>query len=245
MRYSTFPLGKLAAISALAVAVSACSLSIGDDKSETPVAGKTVTGKSFDKVLQSGPDTVIIEVGDTPAWTVEADAETLEKMAISVDGDELKIGRKGSLFSWSDGSGAATIRVTMPLLKEFSMAGSGDATIAEMTADTARISIAGSGDVSVAKLDVSQLEIDIGGSGSASLAGAAKIMAINLAGSGDIQAAKLKVDDAKVAIAGSGSVDFASDGAVDAAIMGSGSVNVSGKAKCSEASMGSGELTCG
>lgn len=248
MNISPFFSRKALAATVLAFSLSACSLSIGGDDADEPVAGETVTGQSFDRVLQAGPDKVVITVGKTPGWTIEADADTLKEMRVAVDDGELKIRRKGSgVFNWSsdNGEGIATVRVTMPVLREFSMAGSGDTDIAEMTGESAEIGIIGSGSVKVAKVAVSRLEIDIAGSGDAMLAGSAQNADITIAGSGDVIGEKMRVDRAEVSVAGSGNVSFASDGEVDATIMGSGNVNVSGKAKCKTESMGSGDVVCG
>ncbi|MEO1046321.1 MAG: head GIN domain-containing protein [Pseudomonadota bacterium] len=245
MRKFPSTLLRISIAATAALGLSACSLSIGDDDDgEAPVAGETVTSGSFDEVKQAGPDKVVIVPGDTASWTVDADADTVEKMRISVDDGVLKIRRKNEMFGWVSSGDIATVRVTMPVLRRFTSAGSGAADIAEMTGDSGEIAIAGSGSVSVDKIDVSRLELDIAGSGKAALAGTAERMELSLAGSGDVSGKQLKVDRADVSVAGSGDVDFASDGEVEANIAGSGNVTVTGSAKCTSRAMGSGEISC-
>ncbi|WOE75246.1 head GIN domain-containing protein [Alterisphingorhabdus coralli] len=246
MRNVPFTLFKAAMVAGTAIGLSACSLTIGDDDdAAAPTGGETVTGEAFDSIALSGPDDVIVSAGETASWTVEGDAETLEKLRIRVDGGELKIRRSNNVMQWGKGDGKAIIKVTMPVLKRFSLAGSGDGEVAEMVGDSGEIDLAGSGAISVAKVALERLEVDLAGSGDVVLAGEAQQLEVSMAGSGDVEAAKLKADTVEVSVAGSGDVEIASDGEVDASIAGSGSITVSGKAKCTSDSVGSGKLTCG
>ncbi|MEM1132337.1 MAG: head GIN domain-containing protein [Pseudomonadota bacterium] len=237
---------KTAMVATAAFALSACSLTIGDDEEDAkPTEGETVTGENFDSIALAGPDDVVVVTGETPGWTVEGDAETVEKLRISVKDGVLKIRRTNNVLEWGTGDGKATVRVTMPALREFSLAGSGNGDVAEMIGDKGEISIAGSGAVSVGKVELSRLEIDIAGSGSAALAGTSEKLEISIAGSGDVLGEELSANQAEVSIAGSGDAKFASDGEVEASVAGSGDIVVTGDAKCTSKSLGSGEIDCG
>lgn len=188
----------------------------------------------------AGPDSVVVTEGTEFAVTIDGDPDAVEAVRFDRDGETLEIGRDTDIF---DGSGKATIRVTMPAPRELAIAGSG-AIEADTMASEAEIGIAGSGDVKVTQITADKLDVSIAGAGDVSTAGTAKELEISIAGSGSAQLADLKADTVDISIAGSGDIELASDGTVNASIAGSGDIVVTGNATCSLDAAGSGNLTC-
>ena len=203
--------------------------------SELDLSGEAPTGLEL-----AGPDTVVVTEGSEFAVTVDGDPDAVEAVRFDREGETLEIGRDTDVF---DGSGKATIRVTMPAPRELGIAGSG-AIEADTMASDAEIGIAGSGDIKVTQITADRLEVNIAGAGDVSTAGTAKELEISIAGSGSAELAELKADTVEISIAGSGDIDLASDGTVKASIAGSGDINVVGNATCSLDAAGSGSLNC-
>ncbi len=192
------------------------------------------------EIALTGPDDVLLSVGDTLDIKVEGDDDVLEDLRFRRDGDTLKIGRESD---WGDSRGKAIIRITMPPPRGISLAGSGNLDT-EALAKSAEISIAGSGKVDIDTIAADDLDISIADAGSLSGKGTATELDISIAGSGDIEFAEVKADNVEISIAGSGDIALASDGKVDASIAGSGDVIVTGNATCNSSSVGSGNVVC-
>ncbi|HVR90035.1 MAG TPA: head GIN domain-containing protein [Novosphingobium sp.] len=244
MKFAKFArvLAPVAAM-ALATALSACdgahfSINGEDGKklSELDMSGTAPT-----ELVLAGPDAVNVTQGDKLAITVDGDEELAKQMRFTLKDGALGIMRKDG--KWGGDDGRVTVNVTMPALRELTLAGSGKITAAALTKD-AQITIAGSGEVDTPTVAADSLKIDVAGSGSYRAGGTVRELKLTVAGSGNAEMPTLKVDSAKLTIAGSGSARFASDGNVSADIMGSGSIYVTGRATCKVSSMGSGKLVC-
>ncbi len=234
----------LAPIAALAAGmlVSGCdnvNVSIGD-KEGVPLAELDMSGEAPDKLVLAGPDRILVSQGEALDIAVSGDDRAVEALRFSLDDGSLGIMREKN--SWKDG-GTATVRVTLPSLREIVLAGSGDIRAANL-AGASSVTIAGSGAVAVDEVDAEALDVNVLGSGKFSAAGRAGRLDLNIAGSGASEMHGLEVGSADVNIAGSGDAEFASDGKIEAKIMGSGTVSVIGQADCTVTSMGSGKLRC-
>ena len=226
----------------LGLAVSGCdgvNISINDTDG-VPLSELHMSGDAPTKIVMAGPDSVVVTEGKTLSIDVEGDDDVVESMRFTLEDGTLGIMREKN--SWS-GKGTATVRVTMPLPEEVTIAGSGTADIPGLAKD-AEITIAGSGKANVAKIDADRLEITIAGSGDLTAAGSAKRLDLTIAGSGNGAMDDLEVGDAEISIAGSGKAAFASDGKVEASVVGSGNVTVYGSADCEISAVGSGKLNC-
>lgn len=232
------PVVALAAIGAL----TACK---GGDlrfngKEGVPLADLDLTGPAPNEVVLLGPDTVLIEPGETLAVRVEGDPAAAGQLRFALGDGTLGILRD------RDGaapSGTATVHVTMPAPGKLVLAGSGRMRAAAV-APQAEVSIAGSGTLETPAIEARRLEVGLAGSGTYIASGTTDDLELSIAGSGSGNLAGLKAARAEINVAGSGDATFASDGAVDARIMGSGTVTVRGSARCTVKSMGSGKLVC-
>ncbi len=230
-----------AAALALGATLGGCNMNFdaasfeGVPLSELDLGGDAPTGLEL-----AGPDSVVVTDGAEFAVTIDGDPDAVEAVRFDRDGETLEIGRDTDIF---DGSGKATIRVTMPAPRELGIAGSGAIEADTMAAD-AEIGIAGSGDVKIASIDADSLEVSIAGNGDVTTSGTADNLEISIAGSGNAKFAELKAETVDISIAGSGDIELASDGTVNASIAGSGDIRVTGNATCSMDAAGSGTMTC-
>ncbi|MEL6530929.1 MAG: head GIN domain-containing protein [Pseudomonadota bacterium] len=226
---------------AAAAMLGGCNMNFNMSNFEgVPLAELDMSGDAPTALELAGPDSVVITEGAEFAVTIDGDPDAVEAVRFDRDGETLEIGRDTDVF---DGSGKATIRVTMPAPRELGIAGSGAIEAATM-ASNAEVGIAGSGDVSIARIEAESFEVSIAGNGDVTTSGTAENLDISIAGSGNAQFADLKADTVDISIAGSGDIEVASDGTVNASIAGSGDIRVTGNATCSVDAAGSGSLTC-
>ncbi len=228
-----------AALVLASMGLSGCFTSLNEVPG-VPLSEFDMSGSAPTEIALSGPDKVILTVGETLDITVEGGSGTEDLRFDLSDDDTLRIGREGD---WLAGSQPATIRVTMPAPREISLAGSGSID-APTLASEAEVDIAGSGTVSIAEIASQRLEISMAGSGDLKAAGKTDRLKVSIVGSGDIDLAALTADKVEISIAGSGDIALASDGVVTASIAGSGDIKVTGNAKCTLKSAGSGTLDC-
>lgn len=233
----------LAPVAALVAgaALTGCDIDMqyGEGKG-VPLAELDRSGDPPDEIVLAGPDTVIIETGETFDVDLSGDAGAVEALRFHREDSALAISRERDS---GKSLGTATVRVTVPSLTAMVLAGSGSMVADRMTG-SADVTIAGSGSAKVARLDAEKLDMTIAGSGDFEASGKADSLDMTVAGSGSGRMRGLKVDRADVTIAGSGDAEFASDGRVEASIVGSGDVTVTGSATCEVSAMGSGKLRC-
>lgn len=236
-------------IAAMAMVPAACSRESASDKDRgsdaaapaDPAAWAALSG--FTGIEVTGPDNVIVTRGDFSV-TADGDAKILDRLDIRVKGDTLEIGRRKRFgVSWSDDRGA-TIRVSMPTIRNVEATGSGNVDVDRADGESFTADLTGSGNIKVAAAKLRSLKAQITGSGDLAVAGAAEAVDVSVTGSGDFSGNALKAGRGEVSILGSGNAGFASDGPVDISILGSGDVTVKGKAQCKQSIMGSGEARC-
>jgi hypothetical protein len=199
-----------------------------------------VTG--FRQVDLRGSDDVIVRVG--PAFSVVATgpAAVVEALTATLNGDTLRVGRKGS-WTFRSNKGA-TIIVTLPVLTGAFVSGSGDMKVSPVRAPRFAAAVAGSGDLTLARLDTEQADLSIAGSGDLTAAGRAARANLSIAGSGDLDAGALETATLSASVAGSGDLNARATGTASASIVGSGDITVHGPARCTVSKVGSGEVHC-
>lgn len=233
----------LAPIAALAAGamLTGCNvdMQIGDGKG-VPLAELDKSGEAPSEIVLAGPDTVLINQGDTFEITVSGDERAVEALRFHRDEETLAISRDKDSGT---NIGKATVRVTVPSLTAMVMAGSGTIE-ADRMGGKAEVTIAGSGSIKVAEMSADSFELTIAGSGDFEAAGTASNLEVTVAGSGAGKMRDLKADNAEVTVVGSGGAEFSSDGDVEASFVGSGDVTVHGSATCTVSAVGSGKLRC-
>jgi hypothetical protein len=195
----------------------------------------------FDKVALSGSMDVSVRTG--PGFSVVATGkpDELERLRITVEGGELRIGMKSG--SWSGSS--PDIAVSLPRLNGARISGSGDMVIDSAVSDSFALAVSGSGDLKLAAFRGGNMAIAISGSGDISVAGSCAAVKIAVSGSGDVSAGQLACKTADIAVRGSGNVLASASTSANVAVVGSGDVVVSGRAACTVSKTGSGNVRCG
>ena len=117
------------------------------------------------------------------------------------------------------------VRITVPDLAGYDVAGSGDAKITGLKGKSFVASISGSGDVTAS--------------------GSADHVEASISGSGDIDLKNVKSRNAEVSVTGSGDIAVSASEKLDASIAGSGSVTYYGNPQVSKSVVGSGEVSKG
>jgi hypothetical protein len=227
--------------------LGACNFSA--DAKEAETSGQRVERNfdvaGFDRVALAGPHNVVVTVGGAHSVRAEGDSKLIERLEVTVEGGELKIGSKQRTnIGWSSNRQALTIYVTAPTLAGAAVAGSGDLKVDRVEGKSFAASIGGSGNIDLASVKVEEAAFAIGGSGNIKAVGTAGTSAASIGGSGDLDLGQLATRQSKVSIAGSGNVSARASEAADISIVGSGDVTVAGGAKCTVSKMGSGDARC-
>ena len=241
----------------MALTTSACAYMDGDEEQRaeneagaiagTPAGGtgetttRTYAASGFSGIVAAGSDKIEVTRGDAFAVSAVGTPEVLDRLIIQIKGKNLEIRRRSG--TWS-GTGSATIRVTMPVLDEVTVAGSGDVIADRLSGDSVDVTVAGSGNVRFAAVEVRKLELTIAGSGKVEASGTAEEIEATIAGSGDIVAPALTATRAEISIAGSGNIAMAVTGNAEVSTIGSGNVTLTGGATCTHDKMGGGEVNC-
>lgn len=239
--------GRFALLAASALALSGCWMIDIDGRDDDSIVGQAQTSgarsyaaSGFDEILLAGSDNVTVRRGNRFSVVATGPAATLDNLVIRVDGDSLDIRRRRG----SNDSPSAMVTVTLPTLKELTVAGSGTADVDRIDGRRADVTIAGSGSARIAAVAATRLELTVAGAGSLSAAGRAERIDANIAGSGSITAPTLTASRADITVAGSGNAAFAVNGPVDVTMLGSGDVTLTGGARCTTRNMGSGAVRC-
>jgi hypothetical protein len=206
-----------------------------------PVAG------AFDKIALAGSPNVVVTVGPAASVRAEGDAAILDRLEITNDNGQLRIGLRsntGSWFSWNSHH-RLTVHVTVPALAAASIEGSGDMRIDRVQGPAFAASVTGSGDMNVAALTADQASFTVTGSGDISAAGRARQASASVTGSGDLRLAQLETETATIALAGSGGIGLRATQTAAIDLRGSGDVNIAGPARCTISKSGSGDVRCG
>lgn len=197
------------------VAITACAQTNGNTSSSSADL------RGFEGIALGISADVYVSQGDYNV-EVTGPAESVERIALNVNGGTLGIGSKRGKRSWS--SKGVKVQVTMPNLAAISIGGSGD------------VKVKGAFD------NMDELSISIGGSGDVDVAGKAKSIEVSVAGSGDVDASGVDADRAEVSIAGSGNVKVGHVEKLKVSIAGSGDVYHKGNPSVKKSVVGSGNI---
>lgn len=217
--------------------------------------------EKFSKVSIALNSKVYVIQGPEYKLDIQADDETLEKIKVEFEGDELNIECKhGSKIEQP-----VLITITAPELNAMSIAGSADLFI-EKSYETKEmdLSIAGGGSMTLNKLMVEKVSSSVAGSGklimndleatkvTGSVAGSGDVQIsgskagesedFSIAGSGNIDASEFESSEVIIEIAGSGDCKVFASKKLQASIAGSGSVWYKGNPQIEKEVAGSGRV---
>jgi len=235
---------------AITLAAAAGSLAAcGEARSEDagPETERTYQVGNFDRIQVAGPYDVDVRTGANPGVRAQGAERGIERLVVEVRGSELRIHpqKRGAFnFGWSKAH-KVRLTVTVPAIREATIAGSGGIRVDRVQGESFSGQIAGSGDLALGEVEVADLKLGIAGSGEATVrAGRAGRAQFEIAGSGDINAGGVQAETATISIAGSGNVRGNASGSADVRIAGSGDVEITGGARCTISRQGSGNVRC-
>jgi putative autotransporter adhesin-like protein len=235
-----------AALVSTLLAATACHA--GGNAEETRAAARRdFQVGAFDRIALAGSPDVVVTVGGAVSVRAEGDADTVDRLEITSEGGQLRIGLRngsGSWFRWGHHRGV-TVHVTVPSLAAASITGSGDMRIDRVEGPRFAGAITGSGDMNVAALAVGEAEFSVTGSGDIAAAGRAQRASATVVGSGDLRLGGLETANATLSVAGSGDIGIRATETAAVEIRGSGDVTVAGPAHCTISKSGSGDVRCG
>ena len=202
--------------------------------------------RDFTKVALAGPDHVVVRQGAAFSVTVAGDERALARLEMTVRDETLEIGRKHDWRSILPGKdGGATITVTLPALREATLAGSGDMRVDQLTGREVEASVTGSGGLVIARIQADSVDLETSGSGTLTASGQVREADLSVTGSGGIAASGLAARTAELSLVGSGDAQLRVDDRASVSIVGSGDATISGTATCAVSRTGSGAVRCG
>ncbi|MES3154794.1 GIN domain-containing protein [Sphingomonas faeni] len=215
-----------------------------------PVASRTESVGSFDRLRVEGPFEVRVTIG-SPRATITGDPRVTEGVAVRIDGTTLSV-RKGT-GGWGEqprgggngGGGPIVVTLSTPGLVSASVAAGGRLTIARMRGMKVDVTVSGNGSLALAAADTDQLNATLIGTGQMTLAGRAARARLIASGPGAIDATGLTVNDLIVHLDGVGEVKAAARYTAQVTSSGLGTVTVAGNAKCRVDAAAGGPVVCG
>ena len=161
----------------------------------------------FSAVEMRGAAKVIVTVGPAQSVVVEADPQVIDRITTDVHDNTLVIDRKGHWWqAWVDGH--VTVRIAVPKLSSFALAGAGDIEISGLNGGTSAFSISGTGNMKAS--------------------GALDRANIAVSGAGNVDFSGVPADAASVAVNGTGSVTVQARHELNAVVNGVGSISYDG-----------------
>ncbi len=189
--------------------------------------GKSYAPGPFSRLEVDGVAKVSLTQSDKDQVFVRGNAETQERVEVSLSGGKLMIHTAGNWKFWRKDPLVVDVQMREPLA--IVLSGASDLQ-ASGPIKTPRLSvdISGAADVRLDAVDTGELRFDISGAGDGRLAGRTGMLVITLSGTGKIKAEDLKANAAKVSISGAGGARLWVTDMLNASISGIGDVDYFG-----------------
>jgi len=238
-----------AAVSILALATLACSISIPfRSESVTPsgnIITETRTVSAFDRIEVSTIGEMTIIQGKTESLVIEADDSIMPYIETNVSGNKLTIGFKDNVslnFNLNGTSPTLNYTLTVKDLTSLSISGLASVDCHSLETNDLSILISGGGNVDIDSLMTDILSVDISGLGDVTLDGQVNSQDVNISGAGSYQGGDLMSATASVNLSGLGDATMWVTDNLDVFISGAGSVNYYGSPSISQDISGLGDL---
>ncbi len=192
-----------AVVGVVALTTTACRVDL--DLGQVVTRDFDVT--EFDEVEVDSAFEVIIEVGEEPSVQVDVHEEVEDRLRVTQDGDRLRVGFDGGLFSTS---GDLEVRITTPSLTAVDFDGAVDAEITGIDAD--------------------RFEVDVDGASRVEGRGSVGVLVIDADGASRADFDAVSADRAEVDADGASSIDVAGADRVEGRADGASSISVGDEA---------------
>ncbi|MDR1463201.1 MAG: DUF2807 domain-containing protein [Azoarcus sp.] len=193
-----------------------------------------------------GVSRVVIEtVGDLQVrpgaearLTIEAEAEVLQELDISIQEDTVFLCSKGNIKTRH----AVKFVTVLPRLQSLSSRGSGDATVGAFDGKQLDIELGSSGNIALDGVKAEQLTLHVAGSGHIDATGRGDTLRAEISGSGEIRAEGYVVIRAEAKIGGAGEIRLHASESLDAVIDGAGNIRYTGSPAVTQSISGAGSI---
>lgn len=200
----------------------------------------------FDRVVVEGPYVVRLVTGRPSAATASGHRGALDRLALDVTGQTLRIRRNRNQWVGSSGvQGPVMIELATRTLRSARLIGPSELTIDRVAGLRVDLSVEGSGRMNVAGISADNLVFGLFGSGRLELAGRSGTVRADIQGSGDVVAAELRAETLTVTSATSGNVALAAVRSATVNALGLGTITVAGRPACTVRGPGAELVRCG
>ena len=211
----------------------------GTIKGEGEVIKKEINLDAFQGVALSFAGDVVLTQGSPQKVVIEGQANIIDNIRKVVKDGVWNITNEQNVRE----AKPVTVYITIPTLKEASLAGSGNIRSTSKFAglNDLDINVSGSGSITLSG-EAKSTDTAISGSGDVSLDGSTQAHDSAMSGSGNVHAEKFTSSSCEVSIAGSGDAEVFVNGPLKTAISGSGDVRYAGDANVTAKVSGSGSV---
>ena len=201
----------------------------------------------FDRVIVEGPYVVRLVTGRPSAASAQGTRDALDRVAIDVQGQMLRIRRNRNFWGGAPGADAGTVTVELATrsLRSARLIGPARLDLQGARGLNVELSVEGSGDLRAAGVDADHLSLALLGSGRLDVAGVARMLNGSFQGTGDIVAVNLRAGQAVIATTTSGAVALTVNGPATITANGLGNVGILGRPVCTVSGVAADQVRCG
>ena len=210
-------------------------------------AERSYSVTDFDRIIVEGPYIVRVTSGRSTTARASGTREALERLAIDVTGQTLRIrrDRTGERSGNAVQAGPVTIELTSRTLRSARLIGPGSLDVDRAEGLRVELAVQGSGRLRATGIAADALSVGLLGSGRIDVTGTAETLRATVDGTGDVDGSGLRADNATLVTNTLGTVTFAVSREVNVSAMGLGDVVISGRPSCNVNGPGAGQVSCG
>lgn len=190
--------------------------------------------EDFERLIVEGPYIVRLRSGRASSAVATGGQAALDRVAIDVTGQTLRIRRNVSAWGGNPGTQdmPLTIELTTRTLRSARLVGSATLDIEGAEGLRLDFSVEGGGRLRVANVRADNLALGVAGSGKLEVTGTAEVLQVGIHGTGDLDAAGLRAENARLSTATTGTVrvEVTRTATIDAT--GLGTVEILGSGDC-------------
>lgn len=210
-------------------------------------AERTYSVTDFDRIIIEGPYVVRLVIGRSTSARASGSREALERLAIDVTGQTLRVrrNRTGERSGNSVQAGPVTIELTARTLRSARLIGPGTLDVERAEGLRVELAVQGSGRLRATSIAADALSLGLLGSGRIEVAGTAETLRATVDGTGDLDGSALRAKTANIVTNTLGTVAMGVSREATVSAMGLGNVNISGRPTCNVSGPGAGQVSCG
>lgn len=210
-------------------------------------AERSYSVTDFDRIIVEGPYIVRVTSGRSTTARASGSNEALERLAMDVTGQTLRIrrDRTGERSGNAVQAGPVTIELTTRTLRSARLIGPGSLDVDRTEGLRVELTVQGSGRLRATNIAADALSLGLLGSGRMEVAGTAETLRATVDGTGDLDGAGLRTESANIVTNTLGTVALAVSREANVSAMGLGNVAISGRPSCNVRGPGAGQVSCG